>query len=114
MSIDANFETAQDSDFNIELTLKQPNGSVLNATGYTFEGKYATAYGVDAFGSFTIVETDLSIGVINLQLSASATALIPVKGRKQIYVYDLEQTDTLGKKAKIMRGNLVVFAQVSK
>lgn len=114
MAIDANFETAQDSDFDIQLTLTQPAGSVLNLTGYSFEAKYAASYGVSAFGSFSIVETDLANGIINMQLSASATAAIAVQGQKQIYVYDLEQTDTLNKKTKIMRGNLVVFAEVSK
>lgn len=127
-SIDANrynINIWQGATFGLTITLKDAAGNVSNITGYSarmqireaYDSESATETLTTANGEITITGAE---GNVALQLAATRTANISVdlsgsgKPPKKTYVYDLELIDTANVVSKLLYGDAVVYAEVTR
>jgi len=120
-----NLSIWQGATFGLTITIKDTVGNVSNIAGYTARMQIRQAYDspsptetlTTANGEITITGAE---GNVAIQLAASRTANISVDlsgpGRppKQTYVYDLELIDTSNVVSKLLFGDAVVYAEVTR
>lgn len=115
----------QGATFGLTITVQDTTGNVSNIAGYTarmqireaYDSPTATETLSTANGEITITGAE---GNVAIQLAATRTANIFVdltaSGRppKKTYCYDLELTDTANVVSKLLYGDVVVYAEVTK
>jgi hypothetical protein len=120
-----NIKTFQGSTFGLTITVKDSAGNVSNLTNYSarmqirdgYDAPAATESLSTANGEITITPSE---GNVALQLEATRTSNIyvdlsssDVPPRKK-YVYDLELIDSSNTVSKLLYGDFVVYAEVTK
>ncbi len=108
--------------FELLLTCKNPDGSLINLTGYTFEGMVRKATD-DAtpflIFSFTILDQTTNTGQVRVYIPSATTEAIsvpgPVIGVRTIvkYLYDIYWI-TGGEKYRILEGAAKISAEATK
>ncbi len=128
MAIDANkynLTIWQGGTFGLTITVKDVAGNVSNIAGYTARMQIREAYdSPTASETLTTANGEITItgaeGNVAIQLAASRTANLSVDltgpGRppKKTYVYDLELIDTSNVVSKLLYGDAVVYAEVTR
>lgn len=105
-------EIEQGVDRIIEITLKDKATSLpIDITGWTFQMQIREKYTSTAIlYSPVITITNAAGGVINISLTATATAALPAKA----LVYDLEGTRPDTTKIRILKGPAIVDPEVTR
>jgi hypothetical protein len=115
----------QGETFGLTVTVKDINGNVSNITGYSarmqireaYDSPTATETLTTANGEITITGAE---GNVAIELAATRTANIyvdltgPGRPPKKTYVYDLELIDTANVVSKLLYGDALVYAEVTK
>ena len=100
----------QGSDFIIDFTIENDNGTVFNLTGYTVACKIKKHYTSSTSTTVTAaVLSPATSGQIQLSLTNGQTAAMK-SGR---YVYDVVITATCGIKSRVVEGSVSVLEGVT-
>lgn len=100
----------QGTDFNLDLGIKNDDGTQKDVTGYTFASSIKKSfYSLNPIATFTIDYDQASTGNIILSLTAAETANTK-PGR---YLFDIKQTDTFGKIERLAEGVATIHPQVT-
>ena len=100
----------QGSDFIIDFTIENDNGTVFNLTGYTVACKIKKHYTSSTSTTVTAaVLSPATSGQIQLSLTNGQTAAMK-SGR---YVYDVVITATSGIKSRVLEGSVCVLEGVT-
>ena len=103
-AVNTNLTIEQGSDYEIELTITNDNGTPLDLTGYTADSMIRKHYGSSVTESFDISFVDRLAGEINLSMGSSITSSLK-EGR---YVYDVVITSVNNFKTRVIQGNVLV------
>ena len=103
-AIPLNLTLEQGTDFSVNLTVRNSDGSPLNLLGYTASSEVRKHYTSTTKYPFDVTFADRSLGKISLTMTDTATALIN-EGR---YVYDVYITSGNGNKSRVIAGMLFV------
>ncbi len=120
-----NLKVFQGSTFGLTITVKDAAGNVSNLTNYTARMQIREGYdSTSASETLTTANGEITItaaeGNVALQLAASRTANLyvdlsgPGRPPKNTYVYDLELIDSGNVVSKLLYGDFVVYAEVTK
>ncbi len=120
-----NLKLFQGSTFGLTITVKDAAGNVSNLTNYTARMQIREGYDSDsATETLTTANGEITItgaeGNVALQLAATRTANIyvdlssPGRPPKKTYVYDLELIDSSNVVSKLLYGDFIVYAEVTK
>lgn len=116
----------QGTTWELFLTLKNPDGTPMNITGYTFRGQFRTSYqaaektdfvcGIVSAGegrmSVSAAE-QVTSGTAAYKESINAAKLGIYKGAG-VYVYDIEMVDVSGRVSRLLEGKLYVDPEATK
>lgn len=89
-----NFELEQGATFSRQITWKDSTGTPINLTGYTVTGSIRKSFASNStIASFTCTNANQgsSPGVFTLSLTATQTALLPVKNSASPSDRDIQQ-----------------------
>lgn len=123
MSSKYNFTLKQGTDFSIKLTYKDSGGALIDLTGNTFEGQIRkTASDPTIIKSFTfnVLNQVTNKGEVTMSLTNTETSGIftnPSSAPERVttkYAYDVERTDSFGKKSRDLEGVVEVSPEVTK
>lgn len=103
MSANYTMTIYQGADFKRSFQVKE-NSTILNISGYAFEGKMALNYHTSSTTSFTTAITDAADGVFTLTLTDTQTAAL-TPGR---YKYNVLMTATNSLKTQLLHGEIIV------
>lgn len=119
-----NIELNQGDTFSLNLTVKNPSGSLKNLTGYTAAMQLRPSYSSNTVTeSLSTANGEISINTssstVSLTLSAARTAAIKVDMDAGIpprtrYVYDIELSDSSNTVTKLMYGEVIVYGEVTR
>lgn len=120
-----NIEFFQGSTFNLNLTVKNSNGTLKDLTSHTARMQIRPTYNSSTVAeSLTTSNGEITINtsnsVLSLELSASRTANITVdlnSGNfppRSKYVYDLELIDSDSKVSKLLFGEVTIYGEVTR
>lgn len=117
----------QGTTWELLITLKHPNGSPINLTGYTFRGQFRTSYtATEKTTDFICTIISASEGKISISVSEVITSAIQaykesIDNAKRstykgagVYVYDIEMIDAAGRVSRILEGKLYVDPEATK
>ena len=108
-AININLILEQGSDFDVDFTIRNDDGTALNLTDYTAEcvlKKHPTA---TTSTSFVVDFVDRIAGEINVSMASSVTGTL--KGGR--HVYDVLLTSGTGIKTRVIQGSILVNPGVS-
>lgn len=103
-AVNTNLTIEQGSDYEIELTITNDDGTPLNLTDYTANSMMRKHYGSTVTESFDIQFVNRLAGEINLSMGSTATSSLK-EGR---YVYDIVLTSPQNFKTRVIQGNILV------
>jgi hypothetical protein len=109
MAAKANIVIDQGTTFQTQLNLSDDNGLPVNLTGYTVESQLRKWYTSNNAVNFDSSVQDANNGIIELTLTANATANL-VYGR---YVYDVVTIDHSGIVTRVIEGIVTVTPEVT-
>jgi hypothetical protein len=107
MAIKSNIVVDQGTDFSTTVQIKDDNGVAVNISGYSANAAIRKTYFSSNATVFTTA-VDGNNGIITLTLAANSSANLSA-GR---YVYDLQTTDPLGKKSRVVEGIVTITPSV--
>lgn len=93
----------QGATFELNLQLKDGNGTPVVMTGYTVAGKVYDRYGATLLATFTQEWTSQASGIFKLSIPASGTATM--SGDAQ---YDVLVTEPTGRKYYLLEGAAII------
>lgn len=100
----------QGTDFNLDLALKEDDGTPKNLQGYTFFSAIKKSYySTTTVATFSINNTQAGAGNIILSISSATTSKLKA-GR---YVFDIKQRDTNNNVERLVEGILTVNPQIT-
>ena len=108
-SIPLNLSIEQGADLQINLTVRNKDGTPLNLLGYTASSNLRKHFTSTTTYPFTVTFIDRANGRISLQMEDVITATL-VEGR---YVYDIFIQSSNLKKTKVVHGMVIVSPGVS-
>jgi hypothetical protein len=108
-SVPLNLTIEQGADFQINLTVRNKDGTPLNLLGYTASSNLRKHYSSTTSYPFIVTFIDRINGRISLEMTDSVTANL-TEGR---YVYDIYIESGNGKKTKVVHGMAIVSPGVS-
>lgn len=108
-SVPLNLNIHQGADFQINLTVRNRDGTPLNLLGYTASSELKKHYASATSYPFVLTFVDRANGRVSLEMSDSVTSNL-VEGR---YVYDIFIESVNGKKTKVVHGMALVSPGVS-
>lgn len=124
MSQNYNFTVGQGEDWTLDVNMKDDVGNLLDLTGYTYAGQMRDAYdstNIIATFTFTIANQITNKGRVTFSLTHEQTTGIPLpastgsqKRPTKEYLYDIIETDALGKVQRILDGSVIVTAGITK
>jgi hypothetical protein len=103
-AVNTNLTIEQGSNYEIDLTITNDDGTPLNLTGYTANSKVRKHYGSSVTESFSIDFVNRLAGEINLSMGSTTTSSLG-EGR---YVYDIVLTSPQNFKTRVIQGNVLV------
>lgn len=110
MTIKANIQIDQGTDFDAEIELLDQNNNALDLTGYSAWSQMKKNYASSDVTDFTVIVSEpRSLGKLKITLTESQTnALTP--GR---YLYDVVVADSGGKYTRAVQGTATVTPGVT-
>ena len=105
----SNLLVYQGSDFNIDFTVENDNGTEFDMTGYTVASMIKKHYTSSSSVTVTAVMTPVTAGRVQLSLNAVQTTAMKA-GR---YVYDVVITSPSGLKTRVLEGTVSVLEGVT-
>lgn len=109
MATKVNIFADQGSDYNLDLTVKDDDGSVTNLSTFTANASFKKSYGTSQTHFFTTEILDASAGKIQLKLPAESSSNV-AHGR---YVYDMViDSPNLDSTRRIIEGVLTIRPKV--
>ena len=110
MAAKANIVVDQGTDFSTTITVRDTDGAVKDLSGHVGYGQIRKHYTSTTAVDFTIeFQTPRSGGQVTLKLSRAQTSNMEA-GR---YVYDVELTDSIDIRTRLVEGILTVTPQVT-
>jgi hypothetical protein len=97
------------SDYSNIITVSSTSGQPLNLSGYSVASQMRKSYSSSTAYAFTATVYDAANGKVRLQLSASASSVIPA-GR---WLYDVEITSPSGTKTRVVEGIVTITPQIT-
>lgn len=113
----------QGSTFGLTLQVKDSVGNTQNLTGYSARMQMRSAYNSgDATETLSTSNGEITIADSNLTITLAATRTANLyvdlnsssKPPRTTYVYDLELVDNANNVSKLLYGDVVVYAEVTK
>ena len=104
MAVLSNISIDQGADYSAEIIVEDANGNVANLANYTVAGQIRKSYASSTATNFSVVISNAGNGLITATLSSTTTNGMKA-GR---YVYDLEVTDSAGKKTRVVEGQVTI------
>lgn len=99
----------QYSDFSTTINIEDPQGDVMNLTGYTANSQIRKSYYSTTATSLNVTVTDISTGEITIRLDSANTAILD-PGRQQ---FDLIISSPTGEKTRVIEGIVIVLPGVT-
>ena len=110
MATQVNIFADQGSDYTLDLSVKEDNGSNTNLTTYTTTAKFAKNYGSSQTYSFTVETVSAADGTLKIKLPAETSANV-ASGK---YEYDVKIDSTsLDITRRVIEGILTIRPKVS-
>ena len=109
MATISNLYVDQGSDYTTIITVTSAGNVPLNLTGYTVKSQMRKSYSSSIFHNFTSTIYDAPSGRIKIALTAAQSELI-VAGR---WLYDVEITNGVGVKKRVVEGVVTVTPQIT-
>lgn len=108
-----NIVIEQGTDFDLLVTLINPQTKLpIDLSGYTFQAQIRESYqSTSIVQTFTIDNTNYATGKILMKLTNAETSAL--KGEKTFF-YDLEGTDLLSKKFRVIQGTVYISPEVTR
>lgn len=108
----------QGTDFDKDLLYKI-NGSPVDLTGFTAEGKIRKKPSDPVVAEFTVnFATDRTSGIFTISLSKAQTLAIPTgesdSSADSLYQYDVMLTDGTDKTIRLLKGKVTVSPAITK
>lgn len=97
------------SDFSVQITLENDDGTVMNLETFTAYSQFRKSYTSSTAYSFTTT-IDVENGVVTLSLPADYSSTIP-PGR---YLYDAELRNVGGTVIRFIEGVVTVSAEITR
>jgi hypothetical protein len=99
--------------FSLALILQVSDAAPINLTGYTFSAKIrdkdpSYASSTTVLATMTVTAVDLSVGKINLSLTAAQTTLIPIGYKAGIW--DILGTPSGGDPSPLVEGTVSIYS----
>lgn len=105
----------QGDDASFPLQFFEPDGiTPTNKSGCTYQGFIRDSYDGDVIATWVIQLTNLSIGKITLTLPNSVTSQIDVPLKRKLFVFDVEETNSSGKKQKVLGDTIQVIREATR
>lgn len=102
------------ADFRKSILLEQPAGTPVNLTGYTarmmIRSNYADANPLISLTSSSGITLGGTAGTMEISIPAATTAALSAG----LAAYDLELTDTLTKKIRLLQGSVTISPAVTR
>jgi hypothetical protein len=109
MSIKANLQIGQGTDYATTVTITDDSDDPINLEGYTGAAQIRKYYTSSAAYDFDVLVT-ANTGEVTLEMSSNVSSTIEA-GR---YVYDVYLTDQNGKDSRIMEGIVTITPSVTR
>ena len=108
----------QGADYDIQLTIKDNTGTVVDITGYSFLARIKeSAESSTALAKFTQQEVDYKNGQVRLHLESDDTSAIDTSGDSYSdtsqYYYDVLMSDNDGNTTRILNGSAYISPGIS-
>jgi hypothetical protein len=101
----------QGTTFNLDIVVKNDDGSRINVAGYTFSSSMRKSfYSSSVTANLTVAVINAANGDVRFSLNAASTANIKA-GR---YVFDIKQINTSNVTSRMFEGIITVNPQVTK
>ena len=101
----------QGTDFNLDVVVRNDDGSVINVAGYTFSSSMRKSfYSSSATANLTVSVVNAANGNVRFSLNSASTANI----KACRYVFDIKQIDTSNTTTRMFEGIITVNPQVTK
>lgn len=108
-AININLTLEQGTDYDVDFTIRNDDGSPLNLTDYDAQSVVRKTYTSTISYPFEITFVDRIAGQINVSMASTVTSTLK-EGR---YVYDVVLTSGNNVKTRVIQGNLLVNPGVS-
>jgi hypothetical protein len=108
-AININLALEQGTDYEVDFTIRNDNGTPLNLTGYASSSYVKKNYTSTTLYPFTVNFIDRIAGEISLGMGKSITSQI-FEGR---YVYDVTLTSPNNITTRVIQGNILVSPGVT-
>lgn len=109
MAVRANITIDQGTDFSIDVTLTDSNGTIIDITDSTFASQLRKHYSSSNSTAFTVTKINSANGVFALSMNAATTSTLSA-GR---YVYDVEMLLN-GSKSRVVEGQVTVTPEITR
>lgn len=110
MSIYANLQVDQGSDFFSSITVEGSDGNIFSLTGYTARGQVRKTYTSTTAYNLNATIINPTNGSINISLSSTQTAAM----RPGRYVYDVEIVDAQNVVTRVVEGQVEISPGVTR
>lgn len=107
-------EFMQGDDVSFKFIHEDSDGNPINLSGATIESQIRSDYEKDVVASFVVVYDDLASGEYSLTLTKAITSAITVKGKQQLFVFDVEVTYNNGTRKKATKGTITIGREVTR
>jgi hypothetical protein len=108
-AININLSLEQGTDYEVDFTIRNDDGTPLNLTGYASSCFMRKNYTSTTSYPFTVSFVDRLAGEITLGMGRSVTSQIS-EGR---YVYDITLTSPTNVRTRVIQGNVLVSPGVT-
>ena len=110
MATVTNLYIDQGTDFNAILTITNPNGTIMDLSGFTVVSQFRKSYQSSTAVNFTASIYDAEAGKILLHLDPEDTTDIKA-GR---YLYDVEVTSLTNIRFRVLEGIVVITPEITR
>jgi hypothetical protein len=108
-AINVNLILEQGTDYEVDFTIRNDDGTRLNLTGYGSSSIMKKTYSSNTSYPFDVNFVDRINGEISISMGRSDTSLIS-EGR---YVYDITLTSPTNVRTRVVQGNIIVSPGVT-
>lgn len=108
-AININLTLEQGTDYDVDFTIRNDDGSPLNLTDYSALSVIRKTYTSSTSYPFQVTFVDRVAGEIKISMGSSVTTTLK-EGR---YVYDVVLNSPNSKKSRVIQGNVLVTPGVS-
>lgn len=108
----------QGDDFSLQMVISDAHNAPIDITGYKFTCKVReTAENDNVIAEAECIIKDATQGILDVNFSSDVTSKIDTYGEyygeTSSYYYDIQQTNTNGRKERIVQGKFIVSPGIS-